>query len=67
MDAIEEALDGADFREVIVSTLPPSVSRWLHLDLPRRLGRLGLPVTTITAEDRLPSRPAAREPESATV
>src|SRR5262249_32434692 len=63
MDAIEEALDGADFREIIVSTLPHSVSRWLHADLPRRVARLGLPVTTVTAEDRDPSPLRRRETE----
>jgi uncharacterized membrane-anchored protein len=65
MDAIEEALDGSDFREIILSTLPPSVSRWLHLGLPGRVAHLGLPVTTVTAEDRglIPGR--SREAESA--
>jgi hypothetical protein len=49
MDAIEEALRGGDFDEIILSTLPRSVSRWLHMDLPRRVEHLGLPVTTVTA------------------
>src|SRR5437879_6812269 len=36
------------FDEVIVSTLPPGISRWLHLDLPRRLERIaGVPVTHV--------------------
>ncbi len=52
MDAIEEALRDADFQEILLSTLPHSVSRWLHLDLPRRIEHLGLPVTTIVARDR---------------
>jgi uncharacterized membrane-anchored protein len=65
MDAIEEALDGSDFREIILSTLPPSVSRWLHLDLPHRISHLGLPVTTVTAADRDPSREQGRGAESA--
>ena len=36
MDAVEEALRDGDFHEVILSTLPHSISRWLHADLPRR-------------------------------
>jgi hypothetical protein len=50
MDAIEEALHDGDFDEIILSTLPRSVSRWLHMDLPRRVEHLGLPVTTVTAQ-----------------
>jgi hypothetical protein len=49
MDAIEEALMGASFDEIVLSTLPHHVSRWLHVDLPRRVAHLGLPVTTVTA------------------
>ena len=49
MDAIEETLREGDFHEVIVSTLPHGLSRWLHTDLPSRVAHLGLPVTTITA------------------
>jgi hypothetical protein len=52
MDAIEEALRDGDFDEIIVSTLPRGVSRWLHLDLPRRVAHLGLPVTTVVARGR---------------
>jgi hypothetical protein len=52
MDAIEEALHDGDFDEIILSTLPRSVSRWLHIDLPRRVAHLGLPVTTVIAGDR---------------
>jgi hypothetical protein len=52
MDAIEEAVHDADFDEIILSTLPHSVSRWLHIDLPRRVAHLGLPVTTVVARGR---------------
>jgi hypothetical protein len=52
MDAIEEALHDGDYDEIILSTLPRSVSRWLHVDLPRRVAHLGLPVTTVVASDR---------------
>jgi hypothetical protein len=52
MDAIEEVLREGDFNEIIVATLPRSISRWLHTDLPHRLTHFGLPVTTIVADDR---------------
>jgi hypothetical protein len=52
MDAIEETLHDEDFDEIILSTLPWAVSRWLHLDLPHRVAHLGLPLTTVIAQER---------------
>jgi hypothetical protein len=52
MDAIEEALSDGKFDEIILSTLPHTVSRWLHVDLPRRVAHLGLPLTTVIAQQR---------------
>ena len=52
MDAIEETLQSGDFHEIILSTLPHGVSRWLHTDLPSRVAHLGLPITTVVAESR---------------
>jgi uncharacterized membrane-anchored protein len=49
MDAIEEALHDGEFHEVILSTLPQHISRWLHAELPKRVEHLGLPVTTVVA------------------
>jgi flavin-binding protein dodecin len=49
--AAAAVVERAAFDEVIVSTLPAALSRWLRVDLPRRLERrCGLPVTVV--EDR---------------
>jgi hypothetical protein len=53
--AIQDAINIHGFDEIIISTLPTRVSRWLHLDLPSKLNGLGLPVTTVTAQDRAPA------------
>jgi hypothetical protein len=50
--AIQDALNLKGFDEIILSTLPKRVSRWLKLDLPHKAAGLGLPVTTVTAEGR---------------
>jgi len=47
--AVREALEREPVDEVIVSTLPARVSRWLHRDLPSRVEQLGVPVTVVTA------------------
>ena len=47
--AIQDAVNIRGFDEIILSTLPTRVSRWLHIDLPRKVAGLGLPVTTVTA------------------
>ncbi|TWF74984.1 hypothetical protein FHX44_11868 [Pseudonocardia hierapolitana] len=52
MRAVEDALGRQEFDEIIVSTLPVRLSRWLHQDLPARLGRkFHLPVTHVAAKD----------------
>jgi hypothetical protein len=50
--AIQDAINLHGFDELIISTLPTRVSRWLKLDLPHKAAGLGLPVTTVTATGR---------------
>jgi hypothetical protein len=45
IDAVTDTLLHGEFDAVVVSTLPPGLSRWIHQDLPRRLERrVALPV-----------------------
>ena len=48
--AVAAELERGRYDEVIVSTLPARVSHWLHIDLPARVQRLGVPVTVVTAK-----------------
>jgi hypothetical protein len=52
MNAIQDAVNLNGYDEIIISTLPARVSKWLKLDLPSKVGGLGLPVTTVTAKER---------------
>lgn len=47
--AIEDAVHLGGYDEIIISTLPLGVSRWLHLDLISKARGLGLPVTHVLA------------------
>jgi hypothetical protein len=50
--AVAEAVSGREFDEIIVFTLPPRLSRWLHHDLPTRLQQtFHLPVTDVVVKD----------------
>jgi hypothetical protein len=52
LTAIQDAVNVHGFDEIIISTLPARVSRWMKLDLPSKASGLGLPVTTINAKER---------------
>ncbi len=48
--AVTDLLAHEDFDEIILSTLPPGMSRWIRQDLPHRLGRhTDLPVRHVVA------------------
>ena len=57
VDAINDAVNIDGYDEIIISTLPARVSRWMKLNLPSKLTGLGLPITTVTAKSAKAARP----------
>ncbi len=51
--AIHDAVNLGHYDEIIISTLPLGISRWLKLDLVSKTKALGLPVTHVTAKERV--------------
>jgi hypothetical protein len=50
--AVQDEVNFTKYDEVVVSTLPGGISKWLKLDLPHRVERAtGLPVTHVTASE----------------
>jgi hypothetical protein len=50
MTAVRETWDPAKFDEVVVSTLPTGVSKWLQIDLPHQVERVtGVPCEHVVA------------------
>jgi hypothetical protein len=47
--AIHDAINLGSYDEIIISTLPRRVSKWLHLDLVSKARGVGLPVTHVEA------------------
>jgi hypothetical protein len=48
---VDEVREHPGYHAIVVCTLPPGISRWLSLDLPRRVRRkLRLPVHHVVAE-----------------
>ena len=50
LSAIQDAVNLGRYDEIIISTLPRRVSRWLKLDLVSKTRGLGLPVTHVEAD-----------------
>jgi hypothetical protein len=51
IEATEDALRSRETDEVLLSTLPPGISRWLGQDVPTRLkGSILVPVTVVTTQ-----------------
>jgi hypothetical protein len=58
MAAISDTLHEREVDEIIISTLPRRLSRWMRLDLPSKVRGMGTPVTHVEA-----TRVPAVEPE----
>lgn len=53
VDAVRDRIAAdARYAAIVVATLPPGVSRWLHLDVVRRLSSLGRPVHHVVARSQ---------------
>ena len=59
MAAIADVIYDRRVHEIILSTLPRRLSRWMHLDLPSKLNGMGIPVTHVEAE-RMPEEVGGR-------
>jgi len=58
--AVQDALRSMAFDEVILSTLPPGISRWLGQDVPTRLrNAVTIPVEVVIAPRKVATKPAA--------
>src|SRR5437764_9419995 len=61
--AVSEAWDPKLHDEIIISTLPMRMSKWLHAGLPERIGRItGAPVIHIVSEPPKPAVETAPAP-----
>jgi len=54
LDTVHRAVSDGEFDELIVSTTPTHLARWVHHDLPHRLEHLGLPVVVVPPEADVP-------------
>jgi hypothetical protein len=65
--AVTEAWDPKLYDEIVVSTLPMKLSKWLHAGLPERIGKLtDAPVTHVVSEPPKPEPEVAPPPSART-
>jgi hypothetical protein len=60
--AVRDAVTRFGIDEILISTLPERVSRWLRRDLPHRVEQFGLPVSVVVAQQA--ERPLTRAADS---
>lgn len=65
--AVQDALNLRGFDEIILSTHPWPVSRWLKVDLPRKVRALGVPVLDVAQLRPAPRTVDAGAPARATL
>lgn len=58
--AIADAMHRRDFDEIVISTLPRRLSRWLRLDLPSKARGFGLPVSHVEGAPQQIETPVTR-------
>ena len=56
--AVEDAVNLQGYDEIILSTLPWRISRWLRVDLPSKVRALGIPVLHVTGSQAEAIAPA---------
>ena len=49
--AVADAINLRGFDEILLSTLPSRLSRWMRIDLPSKVRALGLPMLHVSASD----------------
>jgi hypothetical protein len=49
--ATQDEINLGEYDEIVVSTLPTHLSKWLKLDLPHKVRGLGLPVTHVVGHE----------------
>jgi hypothetical protein len=60
VSSVRDAVSNGNFDEIIVSTLPRRVSKWLRRDLVSQTERMGPPVTAIIPGGGLSNKEAAK-------